>query len=450
MKPNLSTDVRRLVWQLLCDEQEYPTRALDAAMDSQEFDPRDRALAKQLLSGVQRAQVTLERISRAYAARRVKEGPLQHALNLGLYQLLYLDRVPHHAAIDATLTAVKPELSPKTGFLNALLRGVARSAKKAKPNLQDARDRLPSPPWQFDRKVFLDPKTDGIGFLAETRGYSRYLIKRWWESVGEECTRKRAATLNRKAALWLRVNPLRASAEDVAKALAEAGVEVVVGEEQGMLQVVGQKSGQPVTAWPGFEQGHWSVQDITSYRSLALARPAAGETILDLCAAPGGKSFAAYELSGGEAQILACDVSATRLQQMEAEASRLGHDLRTQVIDREGADLPQGKWDLLLCDVPCSNTGVLNKRPEARARFSKVELHKVVTLQNLVRKRLILPALSEGTRILWTTCSLEVEENQEASARLAKASEREIVEERVFEPTPSQAGGYAALVRAPA
>lgn len=447
MKPNLSSDVRRLVWQLLCDEQEFPTRALDAAMDAEDFDPRDRALAKQLLSGVQRAQVTLERISRAHATRRVKEGSLQHALNLGLYQLLYLDRVPHHAAIDATLNAVKPELSPKTGFLNALLRGVARSAKQAKPGLQDARDRLPSPPWQFDRKVFLDPKTDAVGFLAETEGYSRFLIRRWWESVGEERTRDRASTLNRKAALWLRVNPLRASAEDVTKALAEEGVEVEAGEEPNMLQVLSRKNAQVLTAWSGFEEGHWSVQDITSYRSLALARPAAGETILDLCAAPGGKSFAAYEMSGGEAEILACDVSATRLQQLEVEASRLGHVLRTQVIDPQGSDLPSGAWNLVLCDVPCSNTGVLNKRPEARARFSKVELHKVVTMQNLLRKRLILPSLSEQTRILWTTCSLEGEENQEASARLAKASEREVVEERMFEPSASQAGGYAALIQ---
>ncbi|MHC4379474.1 MAG: transcription antitermination factor NusB [Planctomycetota bacterium] len=450
MKPNLSTDVRRLVWQLLCDDREFPTRALDVAMEEQEFDPRDRALAKQMLAGVQRAQVTLEKISRAYATRRVKEGPLQQALNLGLYQLLYLDRIPQHAAIDATLNAVKPELSPKTGFLNALLRGVARSAKPARPGLQEARDRLPSPPWQFDRKVFLDPKTDGVGFLAETEGYSRFLIKRWWEDVGEERTRERAATLNRKAALWLRVNPLRSGAEDVVKALESAGVEVEIAEEENMLQVMARKVSAPLPQWPGFEQGHWSVQDITSYRSLAMGRPAAGERILDLCAAPGGKSFAAHEISGGEAEILACDVSAARLEQLEAEAARLGHQIRTQVIDPEGKDLPPGPWDLLLCDVPCSNTGVLHKRPEARARFSKVELHKVVTMQNLLRKRLVLPSLSENTRVLWTTCSLEVEENQEASARLAKASDREAVEEQLFEPSASQAGGYAALVGASA
>lgn len=443
------TDVRRVVWLLLSSNAEFPSRALDAALDEANCDPRDRGLAKEILSGSLRVRATLDKISQAYATRRIKEEALLVALSIGIYQLLFLDRVPRHAAIDSTMNAVKPELESKSGFLNAVLRAVSRKAKPAKLGLVAASDRLPVPAWQFDRKVFADPKNDPIAHLAETRGYPKFLIKRWWESAGEAITQQRAEVLNQKAALWLRVNTLRSNTTDVQAALAEGGVETELGDAPNMLRVITRSKAGALPQWPGFDEGFWSVQDITSFQSVALGKPQAGERILDLCAAPGGKSFAAYELSGGKAEILACDISETRLEVFAKEAQRLGHKIKTLVLETDGSNLPVGPWDLVMCDVPCSNTGVLNKRPEARGRFSKVELHKVVTMQNVFRKKLVLPCLHESTRILWSTCSLEVEENQEAAARLAKASGRAVVEEFSFEPSKTCAGGYAALVSAP-
>lgn len=438
-------DVRRLVWQLLSSDHPFPSRALDAALEEGSWDPRDRGLAKELLHGVLHRQITLDKIGAAYSKRRIREPELRWALCLGLYQLLYLDRIPVHAAIDATLNAVKPELSPKSGFLNAILRGVSRGIQKVTKDYAPSRDLLPQPGWRFDRGVFADPKKDGVGHLAETHGYPRFLLKRWIESVGEETAQARMEAMNRKASLWLRVNRLRCGVDQVEKALADVGITLGSAVDEVMLKVESIENQVPITTWPGFAEGWWSVQDLTSYRSVAMAKPTAGERILDLCAAPGGKSFAAFELSDGKAEILACDISEARLAVMHAEAERLGHEVKMRVLDPEGSDLPEGPWDLLLCDVPCSNTGVLNKRPEARGRFRKEELHKVVTSQNLLRKRLILPALQDHTRILWSTCSLELEENQEQGTRLAKASGRELLEEAVYEPSSSQAGGYAAL-----
>lgn len=440
------TDVRRLVWQLLSGDHPFPSRALDGALAEGSFDPRDRGLAKELLTGVLRHQSTLEAVAAAYSNRRIKEEEVRWALCVGLYQLLFLDRVPVHAAIDATLNAVKPELSPKSGFLNAILRGVSRGISKVHKEYAPSCDLLPEPGWRFDRGVFLDPRKDALGHLAETNGYPKFLLKRWVEAVGEDRARARMTAMNHKASLWLRVNRLRCGADQVQKVLADVGIETDAPVDEVMLRVRSMETSVPMTTWPGFADGWWSVQDPTSYRSLALGAPAAEERILDLCAAPGGKSFAAYEMSDGKAEVLACDVSESRLKVMQAEAERLGHDLRMKVIDPEGTDLPDGPWNLVLCDVPCSNTGVLHKRPEARGRFRKEELHKIVTMQNLLRKRLILPALQDHTRVLWTTCSLEPEENQEQGARLAKASGRELRNETVFEPSTDQAGGYAALV----
>lgn len=441
------TDIRRLVWRLLCGDHPFPSRALDVALEEGHHDPRDRGLAKELLHGVLRHQLTLEAIASAYSKRRIREEEVRWALSLGLYQLLFLDRIPVHAAIDATLNGVKPELSPKSGFINAILRNVSRGMNRTTKEYASSRDLLPSPGWRFDRGVFADPVKDPVGYLAETNGYSRFLVKRWMESVGEKTTQARMTAMNRKASLWLRVNRLRCGVDQVERILGEVGIVTDAPVDEVMLRVREMEVSAPMTTWPGFADGWWSVQDITSYRSLALGAPVAGERILDLCAAPGGKSFAAYEISDGKAEVLACDVSESRLGILRKEAERLGHEIETRVLDAEGKDLPGGPWDLLLCDVPCSNTGVLHKRPEARGRFRKEELHKIVTMQNLLRKRLVLPTLQEHTRILWTTCSLEEEENQEQGARLAKASGRELASATVFEPNQDQAGGYAALVR---
>jgi 16S rRNA (cytosine967-C5)-methyltransferase len=131
---------------------------------------------------------------------------------------------------------------------------------------------------------------------------------------------------------------------------------------------------------------------------------------------------------------------------METERKRLGHAaVQTLRIDAEGP-APEGPWDLVVCDVPCTNTGVLHKRPEARWRFGKEALHGAVTTQDLLRKRQLMPVLGATTRVLWTTCSLEPEENEEAVARLAKHAGLVVAEARTFEPDATRSGGFAALL----
>ena len=440
---------RRLVWELLRSGKGFPSRDLGKQAERAGVEGADRALAHEILAGCLRMQGTLDRIVAAYCRKRVREEELAAALRIGAYQLLFMERVPVHAAIDTTIQAVKPELSDRASFLNGVLRNLERGAKTIEGEVKERCEVLPQPAWRFDRKVFPHPDQDPWTYLAETHGYPPALAKRWMEQVGAEGVRSRMAALNRPATLWLRVNTLRSGLEEVRQALAQAGIDCETTEGVGAdrcLRVVERKERLPIHHWPGFEEGHWAVQDRTSLRSVALGRPAPGMRVLDLCAAPGGKSFAALEWSGGEAEVVACDVNAKRLETLKAEAERLGHELPVHAIGDDGDGIPDGPWDLILCDVPCSNTGVLNKRPEARWRFSRKELHALETTQNLIRKKLILPQLSPGTRVLWSTCSLEPEENQEAAARVAKHADLRLLQEQMFEPSAEQAGGYAALL----
>ena len=440
---------RRVVWELLLEGGDFPTRRFSRAVEDAGLEAADRGLARELLAGVLRTQGTLDKIAASFCSKKVKDPMLAVALRIGIYQLLYMDRIPSHAAIDTTLRAVRPEVPAKISFLNAVLRAVSRGSNAGTEDDYAAAHALPSPPWRFNRRVFSNPDKDPLRYLAETTSYPNFLVKRWMEEVGEETTRSRLAALNKPAALWLRVNPLRSSVKDVCEKLQEAGVQVLedeVDDGEPMLRVLPGDNRSPLPTWPGFEQGEWAVQDRTSYRSLALGKPKAGTRILDLCAAPGGKSFAAFEMCGGDAEVVACDINAGRLKQMEEETRRLGHDLQIRPIAEDGGDLPDGPWDLILCDVPCSNTGVLNKRPEARWRFSKIELHRLETIQNLLRKKLLLPCMGESTRVLWTTCSLEPEENIEAAERVAKHGKRRVADRMLFEPTDEQAGGFAATL----
>ena len=191
------------------------------------------------------------------------------------------------------------------------------------------------------------------------------------------------------------------------------------------------------------------MQDLTSFEAVELAAPQPGDRVLDLCAAPGGKSFAIAELLQGNATILACDTDAGRLARIEPEAQRLGHSIATHCLDAEAFEYPQGEFDLIVLDVPCTNTGVLHKRPEARARFHKDELHRATTVQNLIRKAVQKQYLApDGARprVLWTTCSLEPEENEQMAARIAKQADYRVAAERRFEPDGLRAGGYAAIL----
>jgi 16S rRNA (cytosine967-C5)-methyltransferase len=451
-KSKFPSGPRRVVWELLIEEGDFPTRRFSRAVEDAQLEGPDRGLARELLSGVLRTQGTLDKIAGAFCTKKVKDPLLAIALRIGIYQLLYMDRVPSHAAIDTTLRAVRPEVPAKISFLNAVLRSVSRGSNVGRNDDRPAMHSMVTPAWRFNRRVFSNPDKDSMVYLAETTSYPNFLLKRWIEDVGEDVSRLRLAAMNKPAALWIRVNTLRSSVKDVRAKLSDFGVcfaEDEIADGLPMLRVLPGEQRAPIHTWPGFEEGEWAVQDITSYRSLALGKPKAGMRILDLCAAPGGKSFAAYEMSGGKAEVVACDINESRLETMRAEAQRLGHELTIRAIAEDGSDLPEGPWDLILCDVPCSNTGVLNKRSEARWRFSKIELHRLVTIQNLFRKKLLLPSMTENTRVLWTTCSLEPEENLESAQRVAKHGDRVVAESLLFEPSREQAGGFAAFLDLP-
>lgn len=449
MKP--PEDARAVVLHLLLSGGDHPTRRFGAAVEAAGLEARDRGLARQLLGGVLRHAIQLDAVYAPYCKRRVQDEAAQWALRLGVLQLFFLSNVPPHAAVHATIQAARPFLQGRTGFVHAVLRAVQRAAHAEDPaQTAFARKRLVvgRRSWLFDQPLFDSHDHDPVAHWAQRLGYPRALAARWFEHLGEEAAVARMRALNEVPPLWLRVNLRRCTRDQALAALRDAGLDVEAAEHPRFLLL--RRPGRAVDGLPGFAEGHWSVQDVTSFESLALARPQAGERVLDLCAAPGGKSLALAEATDGGARILACDVDDERLARLAPEAARLGHEVATHPLGAAGDALPEGPFDLIVLDVPCTNTGVLNKRLEARTRFTKDELHRATTVQNLIRKRVqqawLMPDLAHRPRVLWTTCSLEPEENEEMARRLAKQAGYRLVEERRFEPDGNRAGGYAAML----
>jgi len=445
-------DPRYVALRLLA-EGGVPTRRFVAVSDEEGLQGPDRGLARMLVSESLRRQLTLDLIWSAYAKRRVTDPVMMATLRLGVVQLFYLDNIPDHAAIGATIEAASQWLGAGKNVANAILRGVQRGVKReAIADKQPHRHRLilEKESWFFDRPIFHSHHKEAARHWSQQYSYPAGLARRWWEEKGPPAMRSRMTALNHLPSLWLRVNPLKTTRDELIKSLTELEIRAEAGPHP--LSVNLPEMRGAVEALPGFEEGHWAVQDLTSLQTIALARPVAGERILDLCAAPGGKAFAAFELSGGKADVLACDVSADRLEKMSPECDRLGHEIQRQTIAEDGSDLPEGPWDLIVVDAPCTNTGVLHKRPEARWRFDKKELHRSTTVMNLIRKNLVLPLIGENTRVLWCTCSLEKEENQEMAQRIAKRAGLTLEVEKYFEPFegdethPPRSGGYAALL----
>ncbi len=424
----MKTDARQLVLQLLGNEHGFPTRAFSDSANQAELSDRDRSLAREILAGTIRMQRALDAAFTPFCKKKKMDPMVRWTLRMGVYQLLYLDRIPAHAAVDATIGAASPIIRRAKGFANAILRNVERGSS--------------SDPTGFLEKAFNRAAKTPSDRIAIEYSFPTFLVKRWIQEVGENASIQRLKMLNATPPMSLRVNTLRATKQEVHAELLEQEVSAEIHGNALLLQ-----SPTNPQSLPGFSEGKWAVQDLASQETVLLSKPQAGERILDLCAAPGGKSFASFEQAKGEAEVHACDVDSKRLESISTDAERLGHNIQTHLIDLGGGNIPNGEWDLILLDVPCSNTGVLGKRPEARWRFDKESLVQSVATQKKIARTAAQLCTNGKTRILWSTCSLEPEDNHEMAKFIAKEAKLELSEERLLEPTSFQAGGYAALLK---
>ena len=384
--------------------------------------PLDRALCQELVYGIVRAQSALDWLINRKTGGRQQNARLQNILRLGLYQVFWLDRIPAHAAVHETVEVAKREgLGPKAGFVNAVLRGYLREFDATKKILTELKTANPA-----------------VGF-----SHPQWLIEKWEKRFGQEPTRQLLEWNNTPPKTFARPNTLKVDAgkllekwraEDVEydfvrrdflqnSSVVEHGALRRVAPRAAAQQSPGRdgaeynaetaifelKSHPPLASLESFREGWFYIQDpSTLLASLELA-PRAGETVLDLCAAPGGKTTFIAQLMGNQGKIIAADVSEERLQLLKENCDRLGVT-SVEPIQNSNLHSESSKFDRILIDAPCSNTGVLRRRVDLRWRVSHEELLRLQQTQ-LELLKLAATKLKPGGLLIYSTCSLEPEEN---------------------------------------
>jgi 16S rRNA (cytosine967-C5)-methyltransferase len=406
---------RHTAWELLRSGSPTPLRDVERAASARELDPRDRGLLRRLVATEMRRRGTLRALARTLCARRPAPDLAAH-VHLGLVQAFFLDRIPDHALVSETLRAVHDTLGPsKVRFMNAVLREALRLRQQGASG--DPRRDVVGRPLHLARPVFHDPAQHPLLWAEDALSLPAPLYKRWQARHGEAAARALAVQALDEAPLSLRA--VRESERDgLVDELRAGGVNARTGRHPALLLAPSEAS-ERVLHGAAFLEGRLTVQGETAFRAAEALEPRAGERLLDLCAAPGGKTAV---LAASGAAVVAADANAERLERARAtlERLRLSANVALEVSDGT-ASLGAEPFDGVLVDAPCSNTGVLAARPEARWRFGPAQRRELGALQErLLEQGAAL--VRSGGRLVWSTCSLEPEENHQLVEAFAARS----------------------------
>jgi 16S rRNA (cytosine967-C5)-methyltransferase len=440
----------------LGSEGQFLRDVLHDVFERSDLPLRDRALATQLATGVVRHRRTLRLvISRVRGPGRratAIQPELLAILELGAFQLLFLDRVPAYAAVNeaaeaARRTAPTANAARKAaGFVNGVLRGIGRIVIGHDPGGAVSPSALPHPDGGVVRlrePVLPGPEADRAAFLGEAYSYPDWLVARWVDHFGgaaEEICRWG----NRRPHVIARANPMKTTAEDLAARLAEESVEVTAGPRPGTLDL---ESLAPERLTRLIGEGLLTVQDPSAMEAVEVLSPKAGETVLDLCASPGTKTTQIVEAMGDSGRVLACDRSLEKLQTIRRLVEERGiRSVETCLSIEADTRAPEGGFSAALVDAPCSNTGVLARRVEARWRVWPEHLAELAALGlGLLSQAAAL--VRPGGRAVYSTCSLEPEENEGVvRAFLGRHGGWRLQEQRQVLPGPDHDGAFAALL----
>lgn len=430
----------------------YAATILDRLLD--ETDQKQRA--SDLVFGTIRNHLAIDTTIARFSGRPTKriDRRVLNIARVGAYELLYCPETPEYSIVNEAVGLAKHAATTRqAGFVNAVLREIVRHVVNRDAALSAAAPtrvliRTPSAGCEFDVDVLPDSPVD---YLSACFSLPSWLVAEWVDRLGPEAARGVCLASNRRPSLYVRINPLKTTAAEMLRLFQQNGVEAEVappGETgaAGFLRVSGPQS---VTALPGFSEGLFTVQDISAARAVGALDPQPGRTILDLCAAPGTKTTQLGELTRDAARIVATDVDAKRLERVRENVMRLG--LGSVIITPYERFLEgtSGSFDAVLVDAPCSNTGVLAKRVEARWRITPDSVAKLAKIQRSLLDQ-AATLLKPSACVCYSTCSVQKTENAEVvRAFLADHAQFKLTHEELTLPSAEGSdhdGAYVALL----
>ena len=383
--------------------------------------PDSQAFVRELVYGVLKTKLRLDYMLKPFVAKgfgklNIKDLTL---LRMGAYQMMFMDSVPEYAAVSETVEITKKLVSGREKFINGVLRSLAR-------------DRLDI--------VFPDSENDPVKYLSVYYSVNPWIAEKFVSSYGFSGARDILKAMGETPELVIRVNILKTTRAELKEKLSDEGFEVKESDKSERALIV---SGQDVLRSKLYKEGLFTVQDLSSIIAIDMLSPEKGEYIVDTCAAPGGKTFAMAELMGNSGEIHAMDIYEHKLELMKKGAERTGVTIvNTKVHD--AAKLVnefQGKADKVLCDVPCSGLGVIQRKPEIRYK-SDSDMEELINRQAKILRTAANYVKTGGT-LMYSTCTVNPDENERQIARfLDKNTDFTKVDEKQLLPTDGTDGFY--------
>lgn len=390
------------------EDDAFTERAFRAEADRLGLAGRDRAQAQRLAYGaVQRrgtSDVAIERLAKR--STRLLDPPVLAALRLGLYELLFADATPDHAAVNQAVELTKAAgAAHASGLVNAVLRRAVRERQ------------------QLTAQLLEDDADPAAAAVADS--VPKWLAEMWWGELGADAARSALAACNRPAEVAMRVNRLRSDREAMLARLRGAGVEASAPEAAWPLApdetiVIAGRTGEAVPA--AIAAGELTPQSRGSAAVVEVLDPQPEEHVLDLCAGPGIKTGQIAERMGDRGVVISVELDEARAGEVAAQATRLG--LRgVTVIEVDAREAQVGQdFDRVLLDAPCSDLGALASRPDARWRKSPKMIGRLTEVQDGLL-RAAVAALRPGGTLVYSTCTISRRENEDRIAALLRASE---------------------------
>ncbi len=383
-------NTRKVAIDVLCEFEKDLKLKTHFERLTQHLSFKDKSFVREMVSGSIRFLKLLDfSIEKASGKKQKKQHPaVRNGLRILAYQLFFMS-VPPYAAINETVEAVKRFRKKAAGFVNAV-------GKKL---------------INFDYKTEIEKLPDFYEKISTLYSFEKWMVKRWYRFYGNEITAL-LSSLNRTAPLYLRINTLRVKIPEYLTLLEKNNIEFEV--HPFIKEMVRIKGKIDIHSLPGYTDGFFYIQDVASYLSALLLAPQKGKKILDIAAAPGGKTTAMAALVENKANITAIDVDSERITFLEKNLEKLGVNcVKTLKVDitRENP-FPENSFDRIFLDAPCSGTGIIRRHPEGKWNKSL----SLIKHNQKVEKALLKEAfklLKPGGTLLYSVCSLEREEGEE-------------------------------------
>lgn len=379
--------------------------ALDKVLQQNSLSLPDKRLLTELVYGSIRRQRTLDTLIDQLGKKKSHQQPpdLRLILHLGLYQLRYLSHIPVSAAVNTTVELAKQNgFAGLSGVVNGLLRHYVRLVTDHGEPEAEA---------NFEASFPLTLPTDPTQRLGILHSYPDWIVANWLDQLGEFETHQLCQWMNQAPAIDLRVNSLRATVAQVEDAFQQAGIQT-----QRMLPLPNalrlvEASGN-IQDLPGFQEGWWVVQDCSAQLVSYLVDPQPGETVIDACAAPGGKTTHLAELMANQGVVWACDKTSSRLKKLAQNRDRLHlQAIRIQTGDSRTLTQFQSQGDRVLLDAPCSGLGTLHRHADARWRQTPDSVAQLAQLQTELLNEVATWVKPQGV-LVYATCTLHPAENE--------------------------------------